>query len=136
MIAGTLMMAVTAKLMTRPVRAVLSIPSLARMRSVMGCMSAVMPVCSVSHEDATIETTRTMARTLDERLDLGALGGLGFGSGLSDLARVAFDTSNHGVGELAVTRPIVEGLDHDGLLASVAASQHDHNLAVLNNSHC
>jgi hypothetical protein len=37
----------------------------------------------------------------------------------------------HGVGELAVTRTVIKGLDDDSLLAGVAASEHDNYLAVL-----
>lgn len=46
-------------------------------------------------------------------------------------ARVSGDAGDDGVAELAAVATLVEGLHHDGLAASVATGQKDHDLARL-----
>jgi hypothetical protein len=68
---------------------------------------------------------------LGEGLDAHALLLLLVTHGLGDLPGGPLNTDNEGVGELAVTSALIEGLDDDGLAASEAAAEDNDDLAGL-----
>ena len=65
---------------------------------------------------------------LDERLDLAPLRQLLRTHTLGDLQWVALNTGNNGMGVGALLGALIELLDHDDLLARLAAGQHDGDL--------
>ena len=71
---------------------------------------------------------------LDEGLDLGPPRDLLRTHALGDLQWVALDARNDGVGVGALLGALIELLDHDDLLACLAAGQHDGNLEPTHNS--